>query len=130
VLAQIPPDRPINYEGCYPNACVDELSSLHWPFGGTPPTALVASGSPAYGDYYNTTLFFQYLGLTPVPGLFPGSASNAIRIGFTQFGEFVAMLRDRTGGGISMAFYNRPSMFERYEMWATNNMPISPPSSG
>jgi hypothetical protein len=87
----------------------------------------VASGSPAYGDYYNTTLFFQYLGLTPVPGLFPGNAANAIRIGFTQFGEFVAMLRDRTGGGISMAFYNRPSMFERYEMWATNNIPFIPP---
>jgi hypothetical protein len=131
VLAQVHPDAPINYVGCYPNACVDELSSLHWPFGaiGLPvPTALVASGSPAYGDYYNTTLFFQYLGLTPIPSLFPRNASNAIRIGFTQFGEFVAMLRDRTGGGISMAFYNRPDMFARYEMWVTNNIPYIPPS--
>jgi hypothetical protein len=88
----------------------------------------VASGSPAYGDYYNTTLFFQYLGLTPIKGLFPGNASNAIRIGFTQFGEFVAMLNDGTAGGISMAFYNRPDMFARYEMWATNNIPFIPPS--
>jgi hypothetical protein len=121
---------PTNYVGCYPNACVGPLHPTHWPFGGTPPTALVASGSPAYGDYYNTTLFFQYLDLTPPgPGFFPRNASNAIRIGFTQFGEFVAMLSDGTAGGISMAFYNRPSMFERYEMWATNNILTSLPSS-
>ena len=120
---------PTNYVGCYPNACVGQLHPTHWPFGGTPPTALVASGSPAYGDYYNTTLFFQYLGLTPIKGLFPRNASNAIRIGFTQFGEFAAMLSDGTAGGISMAFYNRPEMFEKYEMWATNNMPVSPPSN-
>jgi len=123
-----PDVRPVNYEGCYPNACVDQLHPAHWPFGGTPPIALVASGSPAYGDYYNTTLFFQYLGLDPIKGLFPGNASNAIRIGFTQFGEFVAMLRDRTGGGISMAFYNRSDMFARYEMWVTNNIQYIPPS--
>jgi len=123
-----PGDRPTNYVGCYPNACVGHLHPTHWPFGGTPPTALVASGSPAYGDYYNTTLFFQYLGLTPIEDLFPGNASNAIRIGFTQFGEFVAMLDDGTAGGISMAFYNRPDMFARYEMWATNNIPFIPPS--
>jgi len=126
-----PGDRPTSYVGCYPNACVDQLHSTHWPFGaiGLPvPTALVASGSPAYGDYYNTTLFFQYLGLTPIPGLFPRNASNAIRIGFTQFGEFVAMLSNGTAGGISMAFYNRPDMFARYEMWVTNNIPYIPPS--
>ena len=124
----VPGDRPTNYVGCYPNACVGQLHPTHWPFGGTPPTALVASGSPAYGDYYNTTLFFEYLGLTPIKDLFPGNASNAIRIGFTQFGEFVAMLSDGTAGGISMAFYNRPDMFARYEMWATNNIPYIPPS--
>jgi len=118
---------PTNYEGCYPNACVGRLHPTHWPFGGTPPTALVASGSPAYGDYYNTTLFFQYLGLEPIKDLFPRNASNAIRIGFTQFGEFVAVLDDGTAGGISMAFYNRPSMYVKYEMWATNNIPLSPP---
>ena len=123
-----PDVRPVNYEGCYPNACVDQLHPAHWPFGGTPPIALVASGSPAYGDYYNTTLLFRYLGLTPRYDLFPRNASNAIRIGFTQFGEFVAMLRDRTGGGISMAFYNRSDMFARYEMWVTNNIPYIPPS--
>jgi len=125
----VPGDRPTNYVGCYPNACVGQLHPTHWPFGGTPPTALVASGSPAYGDYYNTTLFFQYLGLAPIKDLFPGNASNAIRIGFTQFGEFVAMLSDGTAGGISMAFYNRPGMFEKYEMWATNNIPFIPPSN-
>jgi len=124
----VPGDRPTNYVGCYPNACVGQLHPTHWPFGGTPPTALVASGSPAYGDYYNTTLFFQYLDLTPIKGLFPRNASNAIRIGFTQFGEFVAMLSNGTAGGISMAFYNRPDMFARYEMWATNNIPYIPPS--
>ena len=128
VLSVVPGDRPTNYVGCYPNACVGQLPLTHWPFGGTPPTALVASGSPAYGDYYNTTLFFQYLGLTPMKGLFPGNASNAIRIGFTQFGEFVAMLSNGTAGGISMAFYNRPDMFAKYEMWATNNIPYIPPS--
>ncbi len=127
-LAVVPGDRPTNYVGCYPNACVGQLHPTHWPFGGTPPTALVASGSPAYGDYYNTTLFFQYLGLTPIKGLFPRNASNAIRIGFTQFGEFVAMLSDGTAGGISMAFYNRPDMFAKYEMWVTNNIPYIRPS--
>jgi len=128
VSSTVPGDRPTNYVGCYPNACVGQLPPTHWPFGGTPPTALVASGSPAYGDYYNTTLFFQYLGLDPIKGLFPGNASNAIRIGFTQFGEFVAMLSNGTAGGISMAFYNRPDMFAKYEMWATNNIPYIPPS--
>ncbi|MFZ8811322.1 MAG: hypothetical protein ACO2PN_24865 [Pyrobaculum sp.] len=127
-LAVVEGARPTNYVGCYPNACVGQLHPTHWPFGGTPPTALVASGSPAYGDYYNTTLFFQYLGLTPMRGLFPRNASNAIRIGFTQFGEFVATLSDGTAGGISMAFYNRPEMFARYEMWVTNNIPYIPPA--
>jgi len=111
VSLTVPGDRPTNYEGCYPNDCVGQLHPTHWPFGGTPPTALVASGSPAYGDYYKTTLCFRYLGLNPVEGLFSRNVSNAIRIGFTQFGGFVAMLSDGKAGGISMAFYNRPDMF-------------------
>lgn len=130
-------DRPTMYLGCYPNACIGTLHPTHWPFGGTPPVAIVASGSPAYGDYYNFTRQLMYLLGTTNPyasprenwrKLFPRNATNAIRVGFTSFGEFVAMLSDGTAGGISMAFYNRPDMFARYEMWATNNIPYIRPA--
>jgi len=109
-------DRPTSYVGFHPNARIDQLHPTHWPFGGTTFTALIASGFSAYGDYYNITIFFQYLGLTPIKDLFSGNTSNAIRIGFTQLGEFVAMVNDRATGGISMAFYNQPDMFARYEI--------------
>ncbi|AAL62803.1 hypothetical protein PAE0458 [Pyrobaculum aerophilum str. IM2] len=65
----------------------------------------MASGSPAYGDYYNFTRQLMYLLGIANPyapprdnwrKLFPRNATNAIRVGFTSFGEFVAMLSDGT----------------------------------
>ncbi len=39
----------------------------HWPFGGTPPQALVAIGYPAFADYYCLTNQLQYLGVALNP---------------------------------------------------------------
>lgn len=131
IQAVNPGAKPQNYGGCYPYACVGYLDPSHWPFGGTPPLAVVASGSPAFGDLYSIISQIQYLGLNQqyydkIRKI--TNQSTAIRVGFTQFGEYVAMLNGGTAGGISMAFYNRPDMFARYESWATNNIPYINPS--
>ena len=109
------------YGNCYPNACVETLLSAHWPFGGTPPKALVAIGSPAFGDYYNLTNQLLYLDVTlnqPVSRWFgrpiiPGTIGSGLRnlttgigIGFTALGEFVAVLNNNIGGGLALARYN------------------------
>jgi hypothetical protein len=109
------------YDNCYPNACVGTLLSAHWPFGGTPPQALVAIGSPAFGDYYNLTNQLQFLSVSverPQSRWFngpiiPGNIRSGLRnlttgigIGFTALGEFVAVLNNNVGGGLALARYN------------------------
>jgi len=128
----------ILYDNCYPNACVRPLISDHWPFGGTPPLALVAIGSPAFGDYYNLTNQLLYLRVylgPPVSRWFNGSIipgnirsglgnlTTGIGIGFTALGEFVATLDNGVGGGLALARYNTAtSDLEVTESWATNNI--------
>ncbi|MFZ8839911.1 MAG: hypothetical protein ACO2PM_13575 [Pyrobaculum sp.] len=109
------------YDNCYPNACVGTLLSAHWPFGGTPPQALVAIGSPAFGDYYNLTNQLRYLNVGVerpqsrwlngpiIPGNIRSGLRNlttGIGIGFTALGEFVAVLNNNIGGGLALARYN------------------------
>jgi len=136
-LAQGSPPS-ILYDNCYPNACVGNLHPTHWPFGGTPPRALVAIGSPAFGDYYNLTNQLLYLGVylsPPVSRWFNGSIvpgeirsglanlTTGIGIGFTALGEFVAVLNNGVGGGIALARYNTAtSDLVVTETWATNNI--------
>jgi hypothetical protein len=146
-LAQYPYERPeplidpgkkpdVLYGNCYPNACVRPLMPDHWPFGGTPPLALVAIGSPAFGDYYSLTNQLRYLGVNlnpPVDRWFagpirPGNISSGLRmlstgigIGFTALGEFVATLDNGVGGGLALARYNTGTAdLEVTETWATN----------
>jgi hypothetical protein len=146
-LAQYPYARPeplvvpgtkptVLYDNCYPNACVGTLMPDHWPFGGTPPLALVAIGSPAFADYYNLTNQLQYLRLTlnpPVnrwfgrpitPGVIKSGLRNlttGIGIGFTALGEFAATLSNGIGGGLALARYNtKTADLEVTEMWTTN----------
>jgi len=109
------------YDSCYPNACVETLLSAHWPFGGTPPKALVAIGSPAFGDYYNLTNQLMFLSVTVERpqsrwlngSIIPGNIRSGLRnlttgigIGFTALGEFVAVLNNNIGGGLALARYN------------------------
>ncbi len=124
------------YGNCYPNACVGTLMPDHWPFGGTPSQALVAIGSPAFGDYYSLTNQLRYLGVTlnpPVNRWFAGPIrsgdiksglrmlSTGIGIGFTALGEFVATLSNGVGGGLALARYNTTTKdLEVTETWATN----------
>jgi hypothetical protein len=137
-LAQMGSPPAILYDNCYPNACVRYLHPTHWPFGGTPPLALVAIGSPAFGDYYNLTNQLLYLGVNlypPVSRWFNGSIipgqirsglanlTTGIGIGFTALGEFVAVLDNGVGGGIALARYNTAtSDLAVTESWATNNI--------
>ncbi|MFZ8810239.1 MAG: hypothetical protein ACO2PN_19315, partial [Pyrobaculum sp.] len=148
-LAQYPYERPeplvvpgtkptMLYDDCYPNACVRPLMPNHWPFGGTPPLALVAIGSPAFGDYYNLTNQLLFLGvpLNPpvsrwfgrpiIPGNIRsglGNLTTGIGIGFTALGEFVATLDNGIGGGLALARYNTTtSDLEKTETWATKDI--------
>jgi len=154
-LAQYPYERPeplvvpgtkptVLYGNCYPNACVGPLMPDHWPFGGTPPQALVAIGSPAFADYYNLRNQFSYLGLgwpAHVDRWFggriiPGNISSGLRwlstgigIGFTALGEFVATLNNGVGGGLALARYNTGTRdLEVTETWATNRFGYINPS--
>ncbi len=147
VLAQYPYERPeplvipgtkptVLYGNCYPNACVRPLMPDHWPFGGTPPLALVAIGSPAFGDYYSLTNQLRYLRVNlnqPIDRWFagpirPGDIKSGLRnlatgigIGFTALGEFVATLDNGVGGGLALARYNTTTKdLEVTETWATN----------
>ncbi len=147
-LAQYPYERPeplsagtkptVLYGDCYPNACVRPLMPDHWPFGGTPPLALVAIGSPAFGDYYSLTNQLQYLRVTLDPHvnrwfagpIRPGNITSGLRmlstgigIGFTALGEFVATLDNGVGGGLALARYNTTTKdLEVTETWATNRI--------
>ncbi len=148
-LAQYPYERPeplvvpgtkptVLYGNCYPNACVRPLMPDHWPFGGTPPLALVAIGSPAFGDYYNLTNQLLYLGVSlgrPVSRWFNGSIipgnirsglgnlTTGIGIGFTALGEFVATLDNGIGGGLALARYNTTTRdLIVTETWATKDI--------
>jgi hypothetical protein len=109
------------YDNCYPNACVETLLSAHWPFGGTPPKALVAIGSPAFADYYNLTNQLRFLDVSVdrpqsrwlSGSIIPGNIRSGLRnlttgigIGFTALGEFVAVLNNNIGGGLALARYN------------------------
>jgi len=154
-LAQYPYERPeplinpgtkptVLYDDCYPNACVRPLMPDHWPFGGTPPLALVAIGSPAFGDYYNLTNQLLYLGVylsPPVSRWFNGTIkpgnirsglgnlTTGIGIGFTALGEFVATLDNGVGGGLALARYNTAtSDLEKTETWATNHIALIRPA--
>lgn len=125
-MLAVPGTNPtVLYNTCYPNACTGNLWYDHWPFGGTPPLALVAIGSPAYGDFYNITRQLVALGIGVNPNFakkFNMNGTNTIGIGFTQFGEFVATINymgQPLGGGLSFADYNRPDLLSRYETWAT-----------
>ncbi len=155
-LAQYPYERPeplvepgtkptVLYGNCYPNACVGTLMPDHWPFGGTPPQALVAIGSPAFGDYYSLMNQFAYLRLVDRPAhidrwfggrIIPGNISSGLRmlstgigIGFTALGEFVATLSNGVGGGLALARYNTITKdLEVTETWATNRFGYINPS--
>jgi len=109
------------YDNCYPNACVGTLLSAHWPFGGTPPQALVAIGSPAFADYYNLTNQLKFLNVpvgrpqsrwlngSIIPGNIKsglGNSTTGIGIGFTALGEFVTVLNNNIGGGLALARFN------------------------
>jgi len=145
-LAQYPYERPeplvvpgtkpaVLYDNCYPNACVGPLMPDHWPFGGTPPQALVAIGSPAFADYYNLTNQLRYLGVnldppvnkwfngTITPGVIKSGLRNlttGIGIGFTALGEFLATLSNGVGGGLALARYNTNTTdLVVTETWAT-----------
>ena len=138
----VPGTNPtVLYDNCYPNACVGRLTLDHWPFTSimpTPPRALVAIGSPAFGDYYNLTNQLLYLGVTlnpPVSRWFgrpiiPGNIKSGLRnlttgigIGFTALGEFVATLDNGIGGGLALARYNTAnSDLEKTEIWATKDI--------
>jgi hypothetical protein len=146
-LAQYPYARPeplvvagtkptVLYGNCYPNACVGTLMPDHWPFGGTPPQALVAIGSPAFGDYYSLTNQFAYLDLAwPAHidrwfrgPIIPGNITSGLRklstgigIGFTALGEFAATLNNGIGGGLALARYNTATAdLQVTETWTTN----------
>jgi hypothetical protein len=138
-LAIVPGTKPtVLYDNCYPNACVRPLMPDHWPFGGTPPRALVAIGSPAFGDYYSLTNQLLYLGVTlnpPVSRWFgrpitPGNIRSGLRnlttgigIGFTALGELVATLDSGIGGGLALARYNTAtSDLEKTEIWAIKDI--------
>jgi len=154
-LAQYPYERPeplvvpgtkptVLYDNCYPNACVRTLMPDHWPFGGTPPQALVAIGSPAFGDYYNLTNQLLFLGVylnPPVSRWFgrpitPGNIGSGLRnlttgigIGFTALGEFVATLDNGVGGGLALARYNTATNdLEKTETWATKDISFIRPA--
>jgi len=144
-LAYVPGTKPtVLYGNCYPNACVGTLMPDHWPFGGTPPLALVAIGSPAFADYYSFTNQLQYLGvqLNPpvdkwfagpiIPGYINsglGNLATGIGIGFTALGEFVATLSNGIGGGLALARYNTATKdLAVTETWATNNIYYINPS--
>jgi len=145
-LAQYPYERPeplvvpgtkptVLYDNCYPNACVGTLMPDHWPFGGTPPLALVAIGSPAFADYYNLTNQLRYLGVdlnptvirwfngTITPGVIKSGLRNlttGIGIGFTALGEFAATLSNGIGGGLALARYNTTTKdLVATETWTT-----------
>ncbi|MFZ8839517.1 MAG: hypothetical protein ACO2PM_11550 [Pyrobaculum sp.] len=136
----VPGTRPtILYDNCYPNACVDLLHPTHWPFSSIPrPRALVAIGSPAFGDYYNLTNQLLFLGVflnPPVSRWFGrpitpgnirsglGNRTTGIGIGFTALGEFVATLDNGIGGGLALARYNTAtSDLEKTETWATKDI--------
>jgi len=146
-LAQYPYERPeplivpgtkpaVLYDNCYPNACVGTLMPDHWPFGGTPPQALVAIGSPAFADYYSLTNQLRYLNVTldptvkrwlagPIkPGVIKSGLRNlatGIGIGFTALGEFAATLSNGVGGGLALARYNTTTDLVVTEMWTTTN---------
>ncbi len=154
-LAQYPYERPeplvvpgtkptVLYGNCYPNACVRPLMPNHWPFGGTPPLALVAIGSPAFGDYYNLINQLRYLNITLDPrvsrwfngSIIPGNIRSGLRnlttgigIGFTALGEFVATLDNGVGGGLALARYNTiTSDLEKTEIWATKDIDFIRPA--
>ncbi len=154
-LAQYPYERPeplvvpgtkptILYGNCYPNACVGRLMPDHWPFGGMPPSALVAIGSPAFGDYYSLTNQLRYLRVNldpPVNRWFarpirPGDIKSGLRnlttgigIGFTALGEFVATLDNGIGGGLALARYNTTTRdLEKTETWATKDISFIRPA--
>jgi hypothetical protein len=154
-LAQYPYARPeplvvpgtkptVLYDNCYPNACVGTLMPDHWPFGGTPPLALVAIGSPAFADYYSLTNQLQYLGVNlnaPVnrwfarpitPGVIKSGLRNlatGIGIGFTALGEFAATLSNGTGGGLALARYSTSTAdLQVTEMWTTTSFDYINPS--
>jgi hypothetical protein len=154
-LAQYPYERPeplvvpgtkptVLYDNCYPNACVGRLMPDHWPFGGTPPLALVAIGSPAFGDYYNLTNQLRYLKVNLSPpvsrwfngSIIPGNIRSGLRnlttgigIGFTALGEFVAALDNGIGGGLALARYNTTtSDLEKTETWATKDISFIRPA--
>ncbi|MEM4755294.1 hypothetical protein [Pyrobaculum sp.] len=129
------------YGNAYPNAIVGKLYPDHWPFGGIAPDALVAIGSPVYGDFYNLTNQMRYLlGITTKQELiskYPNSrmvlrdtrgAAPGIGIGFTALGEFAAVLNNGIGGGLAIAPYNRPDVLSLTETWATNNIGYINPS--
>jgi len=133
----VPGKKPITlYGNCYPNACVGTLMPDHWPFGGTPPQALVAIGSPAFADYYSLTNQLRYLNvvLNPpvvrwfagpiIPGNITtglGNLATGIGIGFTALGEFAATLSNGIGGGLALARYNTTTKdLNVTETWTTN----------
>jgi len=140
----VPGTKPtVLYDNCYPNACVGLLHPTHWPFSPIPrPQALVAIGSPAFGDYYNLTNQLLYLGVfldPPVSRWFSGpiipgnimsglaNLTTGIGIGFTALGEFVAMLDNGVGGGLALARYSTTTFDLRVtESWATNETSILP----
>ncbi len=129
------------YAGAYPNALVGVLYPDHWPFPGPAPPALVAVGSPVYGDYYNLTNQLRYLlnitDKTTLANNYPGykkviqntgGATPGIGIGFTALGEFVAVLNNGVGGGLAVAPYNRPDVLSITESWATQGISYINPS--
>jgi hypothetical protein len=110
----------------------------------TPPGALVAIGSPAFGDYYNLTNQLQFLDITLdstrlrwfkgpiIPGNIRSGLRNlttGIGIGFTALGEFAATLDNGVGGGLALARYNTATAdLEVTETWTTNRFTSINPS--
>jgi len=136
-FATQPPALPVSTPGTqpsiigcldYPNVCLGiDINIERW--NRNLAQALVASGSAPWGDVYNLTMLLRAAGLNPanytdfinnnrrrVPG---------ISIGFNQWGEFVAVLRNGVGGGIAVARFNSPTEFSQTESWVTNIIPAN-----
>jgi len=116
--------------GCldYPNVCLgNDINIERW--NKNLAQALVASGSAPWGDVYNLAMLLQAAGLNPAD--YRGFINNnrgrvpGISIGFNQWGEFVAVLRNGIGGGIAVARFNSPTEFGQTESWVTNIIPAN-----
>jgi len=116
--------------GCleYPKVCLNNDTNIEQ-WNKKLSQALVASGSAPWGDVYNLAMLLQAAGLNPDDysdfidnngGRVPG-----ISIGFNQWGEFVAVLKNNVGGGIAVARFNSPTEFRQTESWVTNVIPAN-----